>query len=139
MVNRLSNRIAALLWGTHISKPDNGALIASIGAFFGEDLAPVRFRRGGMLPYIVPFPYSAVVIGNNVNIRRGCESVLTNPHIMAEEMFHVIQWKRTGPVRMSLCYVWHHVRRGYAGNPIEKEAKRQADLFCASQKAGQAD
>jgi hypothetical protein len=138
MPGGLIRRIGDRLWGTDIPEPGNGALLASIGAFFGENLTPVRFRRGGILPHVVPFPYSAVVIGNSVNIRRGCESVLTDPRVMAEEMFHVIQWARMGPIRMSLCYVWHHVRRGYGGNPIEVEAKQQADAFCASHKAGRA-
>ncbi|MBN2224228.1 MAG: hypothetical protein JW765_06095 [Deltaproteobacteria bacterium] len=123
------------LWGAGIPSVGNEALIRSIGAFFGSDLSAVRFRRDGILPYIVPFHYSAVVIGNNVNIRRGAELVLTNPRIMAEEMFHVVQWRQMGPIRMSITYVWHHLRRGYAGNPIERQAKQQADAFCAFLKA----
>jgi len=120
------------LWGADITATGNGALIRSIGAFFGSDLSAVRFRRGGILPYVVPFPYSAVVFCNTVNIRRGFESVLSDPRIMAEEMFHVIQWRRMGPIRMSVLYVWYHLRRGYAGNLIERQAKQQADAFCAS-------
>jgi len=118
-----------------ITPAGNGALIGSIGAFFGHDLSAVRFRRGGILPYVVPFPYSAVVFGNTVNIRRGFESVLSDPLVMAEEMFHVIQWRRMGPIRMSVLYVWQHLRRGYAGNLIERQAKQQADAFCASIRA----
>jgi hypothetical protein len=124
-------RIQDRLWGAGIPSADNEALIRSIGAFFGFDLSSVCFRRGGILPYIVPFHYSAVVIGNNINIRRGAELVLTDPRIMAEEMFHVIQWNQMGPIRMSIAYIWHHLRRGYAGNPIERQAKQQADAFCA--------
>ncbi len=131
MPNGFFTRVRDRLWGTDIPSPGNEALIGSIGAFFGYDFSAVRFCRGGVLPYIVPFHYSAVVFGNSVNIRRGFESVLSDPHIMAEELYHVIQWRRMGPIRMSALYVWHHLRWGYAGNPLERQAKERADALCA--------
>ena len=123
------------LWGEDISSLADTALIDSIGVFFGRDFSTVRFRRGGILPYIVPFPYSAVVFFKTVNIRRGYESVLRDPHVMAEELFHVIQWARMGPIRISFSYVYNHLTRGYGRNPIENEAKKRADAFCASVKS----
>jgi hypothetical protein len=134
--NRLSIRIRDRLWGTDISSVAGEALIRSIGGFFGRDFSAVRFYRGGVLPYIIPFPYSAVVFGNSVNIRRGAELVLSDPHIMAEELYHVIQWRRMGPIRMSVSYAWNHLRRGYAGNPIERQAKERADVYCAFLETG---
>jgi hypothetical protein len=122
----------ARLWGEDITSLAAGRLIDSAGAFFGHDFSRVRFRRGGILPYVVPFPYSAVVFGATVNVRRGYESILSDPHVMAEELFHVIQWSRMGPIRISISYLYYHLTRGYAGNPIEREAKRRADAFCAA-------
>jgi hypothetical protein len=98
LLTRVTNR----LWGVDISSLADRALIDSVGAFFGYDFSRVRFRRGGILPHVVPFPYSAVVFGTTVNVRRGLESILADPHVMAEELFHVIQWSRMGPVRVSL-------------------------------------
>lgn len=129
---RLLTRIGKRLWGADISPHADKALVGSIGAFFGWDFSAVRFRRGGILPYVVPFPYSAVVFGNTVNIRRGFESVLRDPRVMAEELFHVIQWARMGPVRMAIAYPFYHLVRGYAGNPIEREAKQKADAYCTN-------
>jgi hypothetical protein len=132
----LLTRIVNRLWGTDITALADHALIGFIGAFYTWDFSAVRFRRGGILPYVVPFPYSAVVIGNTVNIRRGAEPVLRDPHVMAEELFHVVQWGRMGLIRISAAYLFYHAIRGYAGNPIERQAKQKADAFCASQKAG---
>jgi hypothetical protein len=132
MPGRLLTRIVNRLWGADISPLADRRLIGSIGAFFGRDFSAVRFRRGGILPFVVPFPYSAVVFGNTVNIRRGYEPVLRDPRVMAEELFHVIQWARMGPVRMAAAYPLYHLVRGYSGNPIESEAKERADAFCAN-------
>jgi hypothetical protein len=125
-------RIGERLWGADISPLADQRLIGSIGAFFGWEFSAVRFRRGGILPYVVPFPYSAVVFGNTVNVRRGAEPVLRDPRVMAEELFHVIQWARMGPVRMAAAYPFYHLVRGYAGNPIEREAKQRADAYCTN-------
>jgi hypothetical protein len=132
MHGRFLARIGERLWGADISPLADQRLIGSIGAFFGWDFSAVRFRRGGILPYVVPFPYSAVVFGNTVNIRRGYEPVLRDPRVMAEELFHVIQWARMGPVRMAAAYPFYHLIRGYAGNPIEREAKQRAEAFCVN-------
>lgn len=122
------------LWGADISSLADHTLIGAIGRFFGRDFAAVRFRRGGILPYVVPFPYSAVVFGSTVNIRRGFEPVLRDPRVMAEELFHVIQWASLGPIRMAAAYLFYHVIHGYAGNPLERQAKQHACEFCASLK-----
>ncbi len=132
MPKRPFDRLRDRLWGEDITSLADEAIVRSVGSFFGRDFSAVRFRRGGILPYIVPFPYSAVVFGNSINIRRGSESLLTDPHVMAEELFHVIQWRRMGPMRISIAYLFYHLTRGYAGNPIEREAKERADVFCAS-------
>jgi hypothetical protein len=128
----LFDRVRDRLWGEDITSLADGTIIRSIGAFFGRDFSAVCFRRGGILPYIVPYPYSAVVFGNTVNIRRGLESVLFDPHVMAEELFHVIQWQRMGRIRIAFAYLFYHLTRGYAGNPIERQAKERADAYCAS-------
>lgn len=125
MVSLLRDRLR----GRDISSVKDEELIGCVGAFFGEDFSGVRFYTGGVLPYLVPFPYSAVVFGNMINIRRGYERVLGDRHVMAEELFHVIQWRRMGRVRMSVFYLFYHLTRGYAANPIECEAKRRADEF----------
>ncbi len=125
MPGRLLTRIGERLWGADISPLADNALVGSIGAFFGWDFSAVRFRRGGILPYVVPFPYSAVVFGNTVNIRRGYEPVLHDPRVMAEELFHVIQWARMGPVRMAIAYPFYHLVGGYAGNPIERRGQAE--------------
>jgi hypothetical protein len=127
-------RLMDRLRGRDISSLADDRLIESIGRFFREDFSGVRFTSGGILPHVVPFHYSAIVFGNTVNIRRGAERVLSDPRVMAEELFHVIQWKRTGPLRMAVRYLYYHVTRGYAGNPIEREAKGQAARFVAHQK-----
>jgi len=132
---RFFSRVKERLWGEDITSLADTALIDSIGVFFGRDFSAVRFRRGGILPCVVPFPYSAVVFFKTVNIRKGYESVLRDPRVMAEELFHVSQWARMGPIRISFSYVFNHLRRGYEGNPIENEAKERADAFCASLKS----
>jgi hypothetical protein len=136
MPGRTFARIIELFWGADISTRADHALVRSLGTFFGHDFSAVRFRRGGVLPRVVPFPYSAVVFFSTVNVRRGYESVLRDPHVMAEELFHVIQWARMGALRMSISYIWNHLRHGYADNPIEREAKQRADAFCAFLNAG---
>lgn len=130
MPGRRFARIVEFAWGADISSLADPELVGSIGAYFGHDVSAVRFRRGGILPWVVPFPYSAVVFGKTVNIRRGYEAVLRDPRVMAEELFHVIQWARLGRARMAISYVCGHLRHGYAGNPIEREAKQRAIAYC---------
>jgi hypothetical protein len=128
-------RLMDRLRGRDISSLADDRLIEEIGRFFGEDFSRVYFTLGGILPHVVPFHYSAIVFGDMVNIRRGAEKVLSDPCVMAEELFHVIQWRRMGLVRIAVRYLYYHVTRGYAGNPIEREAKAQADRFVAHQKS----
>lgn len=132
MPKRLFDQLRDRLWGQDITFLADDAIIRSVGSFFGRDFSTVRFRRGGILPHIVPFPYSAVVFGTSINIRQGSESLLSSPRVMAEELFHVVQWARMGPIRISAAYLFYHLTRGYAGNPIEREAKERADVFCAA-------
>ncbi len=132
MVSYLKNRLR----GRDISFLKDDGLIRSVGTFFGEDFSDVRFCTGGILPFVVPFPYSAVVIGETINIRKGCEYVLSDPHIMAEELFHVVQWRSLGWTRLPPLYLFYHLTRGYRANPIEREAKRRADSFTALLNSG---
>ncbi len=132
---RLIDRFRDRVWGQDITPLADTTIIRSVAAFFGRDFSTVRFRRGGILPHVVPFPYSAVVFGDCVNIRRGSEAVLSDPHVMAEELFHVIQWRTMGWLRISVAYLFFHVTRGYGGNPIEREAKGRADDYCAALEA----
>jgi hypothetical protein len=127
MVSCLINR----LQGRDISFLKDEELIRSVGVFFGEDFSDVRFCTGGVLPFVVPFPYSAVVIHETINIREGYEHVLSDPHVMAEELFHVIQWRSLGWTRLPPLYLFYHLTQGYRTNPIEREAKRRADAFIA--------
>jgi len=122
----LFSRLKEKLWGEDISSIANYALIDLVGAHFGEDFTNVKFRRGGILPHIVPFNYSAIVIGQTVNIKKGSESVFDSPLIMAEELYHIIQWRRLGWRRMPFIYIASHLKNGYNKNRIEVEAKLKA-------------
>jgi len=117
------------VWGTDITEESHPELMEKIGRHFGEDFSSVTFRRGGILPHVVPFPYAAIVFGETVNIRRGAEFVLGSPRVMAEECYHVLQWRRLGSIRMAVKYLFFSVTRGYDHNPLEMEAKKQASGF----------
>jgi hypothetical protein len=125
----MSFKIKEKLFGKDISKLKDKKLIKSIGDYFGEDFSNVKFKTGSILPYIVPFRYSAIVFGETVYIRDGYKSVLKDPHVMAEELYHVIQWRRMGWARLPFIYIINHLRWGYHKNPIEKEAKSMAEKF----------
>ena len=117
------------VWGTDITEDSHPELMNKLGRYFGEDFSSVRFRRGGILPHVIPFPYSAIVFGETVNIRQGSEFVLGSPRVMAEECFHVLQWRRLGSIKMAAKYLFFAVTRGYEKNPLEVEAKKQASAF----------
>lgn len=117
------------VWGTDITDDSHPKLMEKLGRHFGEDFSTVTFRRGGILPHVVPFPYAAIVFGETVNIRRGAEFVLGSPRVMAEECYHVLQWRRLGSIRMAVKYLFFAVTRGYDNNPLEVEAKEQASVF----------
>ena len=117
------------VWGTDITEDSHPELMNKLGRYFGEDFSSVRFRRGGILPHVIPFPYSAIVFGETVNIRQGSEFVLGSPRVMAEECFHVLQWRRLGSIKMAAKYLFFAVTRGYDRNPLEVEAKEQASSF----------
>jgi hypothetical protein len=123
------------LWGEDISSITNNALIDLIGLHFGEDFTNVKFRRGGILPHIVPFNYSAIVIGQTINIKRGSEFVLNSSLIMAEELYHIIQWRRLGWSRMPFIYIASHLKNGYGKNRIEVEAKLKARKYAEISKS----
>jgi len=116
-------------WGTDITDDSHPELMRKLGRYFGEDFSSVTFRRGGILPHVVPFPYAAIVFGETVNIRQGAEFVLSSPRVMAEECYHVLQWRRLGSIRMVAKYLFFAVTRGYDNNPLEVEAKQQASGF----------
>jgi len=130
-------RLKEKLWGVDIAPVANRELISSIGEYFGHDFSKVKFRRGGILPYIVPFNYSAIVIGETVNVREGSEFLLDSPLVMAEELYHVIQWRRLGCAKMPFVYIASHLKNGYGGNRIEVEAKARAREFADSVKSKQ--
>ncbi|MBN1573083.1 MAG: hypothetical protein JW984_07805 [Deltaproteobacteria bacterium] len=130
-------RLREKLWGADITPIANRELISSIGDYFGHDFSKVRFRRGGILPYVVPFNYSAIVIGETVNVREGSEFLLDSPLVMAEELYHVIQWRRLGWGRMPFIYIASHLKNGYDGNRIEVEAKARAREFAKIVKSKQ--
>ena len=128
-------KIRERLFGRDISQLKDRELIKSIGDFFGYDFSGVKFKTGSLLPYIVPFRYSAIVFGETVYIRDGFISVLKDPHVMAEELYHVIQWRRLGWTRLPFIYIFNHLKWGYHKNPIEREAKSMAEKF-TRQKTG---
>lgn len=128
-------RLKERLWGIDIAPLANRELIASVGEYFDEDFSRVKFRRGGILPYIVPFNYSAIVIGETINIKSGSEFLLDSPLVMAEELYHVIQWRRLGWTRMPFIYIASHLKNGYNKNLIEIEAKSKAREFVQSVKS----
>lgn len=130
-------RFIERLWGVDITPAANRELVASIGEYFGEDFSKVRFRRGGILPYVVPFNYSAIVFGETVNVREGSEFLLDSPVVMAEELYHVVQWRRLGWARMPFVYIAGHLKSGYDGNRIEVEAKARAREYAESVRAKQ--
>ena len=130
----LFSRLKVKLWGEDISSIANYTLIDLIGVHFGEDFTNVKFRRGGILPHIVPFNYSAIVIGQTVNIKKGAEFVLDSPLVMAEELYHVIQWRRLGWTRMPFIYIASHLKNGYNKNRIEVEAKLKAREYVEKEK-----
>lgn len=116
-------------WGEDITSDSYPELMERLGRHFGEDFSTITFRRGGILPHVVPFPYAAIVFGETVNIRKGAEFVLGSPRVMAEECYHVLQWRRLGRIRMAVRYLFFSVTRGYDNNPLEVEAKQQASGF----------
>ena len=122
------------VWGVDITNDSHPELMEKLGRYFGEDFSCVTFRRGGILPHIVPFPYAAIVFGETINIRKGAEFVLGSPRVMAEECYHVLQWRRLGRIRMTVKYLFFAVTRGYEKNPLEVEAKEQASGFLRNTK-----
>ena len=131
----MSLKFIESLWGVDITPTANRELIAAVGEYFGHDYSRVKFRRGGILPYVVPFNYSAIAIGETVNVRGGSEFLLDSPVVMAEELYHIIQWRRLGWIRLPFIYISSHLKNGYDGNQIEIEAKARAREFARSLKS----
>lgn len=125
----MPSKIFEKVWGRDISNVADKGLIRSIGDYFGEDFSEIIFRVGGVLPYIVPFNYSAIVFGETINIKEGSEFVLKNPTVMAEELYHVVQWRRLGSLKLPVIYIMSHIKNGYNGNRIEVEAKKKARKY----------
>ncbi|MBN1883877.1 MAG: hypothetical protein JW885_17065 [Deltaproteobacteria bacterium] len=128
-ISMVYKRFIEWVWGEDITADSFPELLEKIGCYFGEDFSSVTFRRGGILPHVVPFPYVAIVFGETVNVRRGAEFVLGSPRVVAEECYHVLQWRRLGVIRMAVKYLFFTVTRGYDNNPLEMEAKKQASEF----------
>lgn len=128
-------KIIERLWGVDITPAADRELIAAVGEYFSHDFSKVKFRRGGILPHVVPFNYSAIAIGETVNVRSGSEFLLDSPVVMAEELYHIIQWRRLGRIRLPVIYISGHLKNGYDGNRIEIEAKAKAREFTRSFKS----
>jgi hypothetical protein len=122
--------------GKNITRRSDRGLIGDIGNFFHEDFSRVTFRTEGFLRYVIPFPFIAIVFGETVFVRSGSESVLNNPYVMAEELYHVVQWRRLGWSRLPIRYLFYHIRSGYENNPIEREAKSKALSYVRQKKGG---
>lgn len=70
----------------------------------------------------VPKSYYGQTIGRHIFLRHGPESPLTDKHL-AHEVVHVRQWRRYWYVGFLPVYLWHHLTKGYMGNPLEVEAR----------------
>lgn len=128
--------IVEKIWGVDITNHADARLLKKIGAFFSRDFSKITIRTGGILPAIVPLRYTAIAIGKTINVAHGMKGVLSDPSVMAEELYHVIQWEKQGWGFFPLRYLYYHCARGYDKNPIEMEAKQKALLFCENLRSG---
>lgn len=76
--------------------------------------------RSRLARLFLPRRYLAITLASHVLTR---ESTL-DERVLLHEMAHVEQWKRYGLLGFLARYLWYHLRYGYAGNPLEVEARR---------------
>jgi hypothetical protein len=115
----LADGIVAALVGRRVVLPP--PLLSSY-----PELAPVRFRRGGLLPRLAGRALGRSSV-RAVTLRR---TVFLAPHALFEaglllhELRHVEQFleSRTFPLR----YLWEFLRHGYHANRFEREARDYA-------------
>jgi hypothetical protein len=90
------------------------------------ELALVRLRRGGLLPRIGGWALrrstvDAITLRGTVFL---APHASLDPRLLLHELRHVQQFfeSRTFPLK----YLWESLRRGYAGNVYELDARRYA-------------
>lgn len=97
--------------------------------FYKTEFSNVRFRLGGLLPKVVPWDYAVIVFRNTINYNDGYGWLLNDDLTLAEELWHVVQWRRYGSIRLPIKYLMELRRNGYNGNFYEIEAKKMARDF----------
>ena len=103
--------------------------LSQVEEFYDAKFNNVRFRLGGLLPKIIPWNYAAIVFRYTINYRVGWGWLLNDDLTLAEELWHVMQWRRYGSIRLPIKYIIELRKNTYAGNCYEIEAKQMARDF----------
>jgi len=70
--------------------------------------------------WLLPKRYVAITLMSHVLTREAW----LDGRILRHEWAHVEQWRRYGLLGFLARYLWYHFKFGYAGNPLEVEARR---------------
>ena len=88
--------------------------------FRPEELERVRVAEGCMLPLLPGFV--AITLGNEIYVRGRLARLRRG--LLAHELVHVRQFRERGWVGMTAEYGRLWVEHGYAGHPMEVEARK---------------
>src|SRR5919204_100881 len=93
----------ALLSGA-VPRPHDGLLLA-------------QSNRGLAYLFLTRRGFGAITFGRVV-----VSAIPITPHLLAHESHHTRQYEVLGPLYLPV-YLWLHATRGYAANPLEREAE----------------
>lgn len=82
-------------------------------------LVVILHYRSRLARWLLPKRYVAITLGKHVLTR---EPEL-DARVLRHESKHIEQWRRYGLLGFLARYLWYHLRYGYAGNPLEIEAR----------------
>ena len=121
--------IKQIIFGKDITPDLLTEKLGLIEEFYKKDFSKVRFRLGGLFPKIIPWNYAAIVFGKTINYSNGFKWLLNDDLTLAEELWHVVQWRDYGLITLPIKYLTELRRNGYSGNFYELEAKKMAKDF----------
>jgi hypothetical protein len=123
---KLFKHIKHYILGKDISSRLSIEKLNLVEEFYETDFRNVGFTSGGLLQKIIPWNYAAIVFVNTINYRIGYEWLINDDLTLAEELWHVTQWRKYGFIKLPIGYLVELRKNGYEGNAYEKEAKQKA-------------
>ena len=117
------------MFGKDITSQLSCEKLSQVEKFYRKDFSNVRFRLGGLIPKVVPWDYAAIVFYNTINYNKGCDWLLNDDLTLAEELWHVVQWRRNNCITLPVKYLIELYKNNYIGNSFEIEAKHMAQDF----------